>query len=137
MKNKNKMLFSATLKFGYEIVIMIFYFMLPLFMVTNFLYAQGTSNSCITIGGTDTDAAASLINTSDGGYAMSGFTTSGGLQHIYIVKMDATGSLQWTRKINEGSSQETAHCIIQTSDGGYAVVGNSSALVSGHFDEQV
>jgi hypothetical protein len=43
----------------------------------------------------------SLIQTSDGGYAIAGFTYSfgAGKKDVYVVKLDANGNLQWTKTI--------------------------------------
>jgi hypothetical protein len=43
----------------------------------------------------------SLIQTSDGGYAIAGYTKSfgAGEADVYVVKLDANGNLQWTKTI--------------------------------------
>jgi hypothetical protein len=47
------------------------------------------------------DAGLSLIQTSDGGYAIAGYTSSfgAGEADVYVVKLDANGNLQWTKTI--------------------------------------
>lgn len=76
------------------------------------------------IGGAGEDRAYSIIQTSDGGLAMAGFTSGFGTisWDLYIVKLDANNNLQWSRTIG-GAFREEAYEIIQTRDGGYAVAG--------------
>lgn len=79
----------------------------------------------IGIGGTQTDVAHSIIQTTDGGYAVAGYTWSfGGGSNAYIAKLDASGSLQWTRTLG-GTGWDDISSIIQTTDGGYIAVGSS------------
>jgi hypothetical protein len=77
-----------------------------------------------TIGGTGDDVASSVIQTMDGGFALAGFTTSFGAggADFYIVKLDASGTLQWSRTIGQAGN-DYALSVIQTTDGGYAVAG--------------
>src|SRR6266511_2675296 len=78
------------------------------------------------IGGTGIDDAYSIIQTTDGGYVAAGYTTSFGAGNydMYIVKLDGFGTLQWTRTIG-GTGNEYAHSIVQTTDGGYVVAGQT------------
>ena len=85
------------------------------------------------VGGTHDDRAYSIIQTSDGGYAIAGetlsFTFSGANQSMYIVKLDSTGTLQWTRVVG-GTQTDRAYDIIQSSDGGYMVTGHTNSHAS-------
>jgi Secretion system C-terminal sorting domain/Domain of unknown function (DUF5122) beta-propeller len=85
-----------------------------------------------TVGGPGFDDASSIIQTSDGGYAVAGGTESFGAGNgdMYIVKLDAGGSLQWTRTVG-GTGWDGAKSIVQTTDGGYAVAGLFNGLVAG------
>jgi hypothetical protein len=87
-----------------------------------------------TIGGASWDGASSIIQTTDGGYAVAGSTNSFGAGNgdIYIVKLNSTGALQWSRTIG-GASWDGASSIIQTTEGGYAVAG-STVSFSGNED---
>ena len=69
----------------------------------------------------------SLIQTSDGGYAIAGETESfgAGQWDVYVVKLDASGNLQWTKTIG-GRGSEEGLSLIQTSDGGYAIAGSTA-----------
>ena len=91
----------------------------------NFLIVPVQSQFQKTIGGTNHDAANSIIQTSDGGFAIAGYTFSfaAGYEDMYIIKCTGSGTIQWTKTI--GSSEvDIARSIIQTTDGGYAIAGD-------------
>jgi hypothetical protein len=70
----------------------------------------------------------SIIQTGDGGFALAGSTDAmGGAQHrrYWLMKTDANGEMLWNQTYG-GTSTDQANCAIQTSDGGYAIVGTSS-----------
>jgi hypothetical protein len=81
-------------------------------------------NKCIAIGGGSDDVGSSIIQTTDGGYAIAGYTKSfgAGEEDVYVVKLDGSWNIQWTRTIG-GKEEDEGFSIIQTTDGGYAVVG--------------
>jgi hypothetical protein len=99
------------------------------------LDAHGNLQWTKTIGGPGNEEGFSLIQTSDGGYAIAGFTISFGAggADVYVVKLDAKGNLQWTRTIG-GESDDIGHSLIQTSDGGYAIAGLTSSFGAGGDD---
>ena len=88
-----------------------------------------------TIGGSSNDIAHSIIQSSDGGYVVAGWTSSFGAggADFYIVKLDSGGNVQWTKTIG-GSSWDEAYSIIQSSDGGYVVAGRTSSFGAGSVD---
>ncbi|GIV24418.1 MAG: hypothetical protein KatS3mg026_0110 [Bacteroidia bacterium] len=73
------------------------------------------------------DEGYSIIHTSDGGYAIVGTTGSFGTGEedtdVYVLKLDQAGEVQWERVFG-GSKWDVGSSIIQTSDGGYAIVGS-------------
>ncbi|WPO83395.1 T9SS C-terminal target domain-containing protein [Chryseobacterium sp. JJR-5R] len=83
------------------------------------------------LGGTNDEYTNSIIQTTDGGYAIAGYTRSDdgdvsgrkGSYDFWIVKLNSTGLLQWQKTLG-GTSDDRATSIIQTADGGYAVVGS-------------
>ena len=83
-------------------------------------------------GGDYTDLAWSIQQTSDGGYIVAGESYSeeiaghNGECDAYIVKLDSSGTIEW-QKMYGGSGTEVAESIIETSDGGYIVVGFSNS----------
>jgi hypothetical protein len=64
-----------------------------------------------------------VINTSDGGFALCGYTTSvtGVSDDAMFLKLNSSGHQQWV-KFYGGSGKERAQDIIQTSDDGFVVV---------------
>lgn len=79
-----------------------------------------------TIGGTNHDQSNCIIMTNDGGFAAAGYTYSfaAGYEDMYIVKCTVSGSILWTKTIG-GVNSDAARSIIQTSDGGYAIAGDT------------
>ncbi|MCK6639408.1 MAG: T9SS type A sorting domain-containing protein [Bacteroidia bacterium] len=72
--------------------------------------------------------------TSDGGYVVVGTTQDGGTfgdDQVYVVKFTSAGALQWTRVYGNPGGNERGYCIVQTSDGGYAVGGEVGGYISG------
>jgi hypothetical protein len=102
------------------------------------LDAHGNLQWTKTIGGPDFDVGNSLIQTSDGGYAIAGSTQSfsAGGQDVYVVKLDANGNLQWTKTIG-GKKEDGGNSLIQTSDGGYAIAGSTRSFGAGEADVYV
>ena len=83
-----------------------------------------------TFGGPNDDFGYSMVQTSDGGYIIAGFTNSSGdYSHwnvdTYLVKTDSIGNLLW-EKTFVGYSGDWASSIKQTADGGYIVAGTTN-----------
>ena len=89
-----------------------------------------------TYGGTKNESGRSVIETSDGGYIVLGFTqsidgdiitTKTTIQYDYwLLKFNENDELQW-QKTYGGSNDEKAYEIIQTNDNGFAVIGYSKS----------
>ena len=88
-----------------------------------------------TYGGPDYDRAWSVIQTSDGGYAIAGYTESfgAGLNDFWLVKTDSAGNLEWNKTYG-GTSRDVANALVQTSDGGYAIAGYTESFGAGSYD---
>ncbi len=80
-----------------------------------------------TYGGTKAENTQSMIKTSDGGFAVAATTQSfgGGGRDFWLLKTDSNGALQWNKTFG-GTLDEQPLCVVQTSDGGYAVTGGVS-----------
>jgi len=92
-----------------------------------------------TYGGADDDVAYSLVATSDGGYAMAGFTCSfdGEGFEFLLVKTDSDGVMEWNKTYgNPGAGWESNHAysLVATSDGGYALAGETWSFGAGMAD---
>lgn len=86
--------------------------------------AGASSNWSKTYGGAGNDIAFSVVSTSDGGYAIAGWTDSFGSGGIdfWLVKTDAFGNMQWNRTYG-GPYNDMARALVATPDGGYAIAG--------------
>ncbi len=86
-------------------------------------------------GGGFNDFPTFIVQTSDGGYIFSGYTTSNdtdvsglhGATDCWVVKLDDTGRIQWQRTYG-GSDWEAMSMIRPTADGGYIAIGQSSSV---------
>jgi hypothetical protein len=88
--------------------------------------ADGNMQWKRTYGGEHTDIAHSLIETSDGGFAIAGHT--GWLfQDFLLIKTDAEGNMMWNRTYG-GHDSDIAYSLVETSDRGYALAGESSSF---------
>jgi len=96
------------------------------------LAAQGFNR---TYGGTGHDYAYDLVQTSDGGYALLGYTFPNPIGNInsWLVKTDANGNMEWNKTYG-GTGWEYAYDLVQTSDGGYALAGYTQSYGAGGGD---
>src|SRR3990170_2032629 len=87
-----------------------------------------------TYGGSSYSKVFNLIQTNDGGYALVGDTWAyTGWYDAWLVKTDAQGNMQWN-KVYGGSGVDTFSSVIQTSDDGYALVGETTSKGAGYYD---
>jgi len=70
------------------------------------------------------DHALSLVETSDGGYALAGSTGFWFDNDIWVVKTDKYGNMEWNQKYGEG----VARALVESSDGGYVLAGNNRLI---------
>lgn len=91
-----------------------------------------------TYGGSDDENAARITKTNDGGYLLTGYTTSNdgdvsenaGFQDYWVVKVDSGGSIIWEKTFGFAGSDQ-AFKAFQTSDGGYFITGFFDVSASG------
>jgi len=95
-------------------------------------YSAGWSK---TYGGTNNDFGRSVIRTSDGGYALAGYTYSSGAGNadVYLVKLDSVGNMLWSKTYG-GTGVDMGFSVVQTSDGGYAIGGETNSYGAGNYD---
>ncbi|HQW17716.1 MAG TPA: T9SS type A sorting domain-containing protein [Bacteroidia bacterium] len=95
-------------------------------------------------GGDSVDILNSIQQTSDGGYILGGNSNSlisgdhtepsHGLGDYWVLKLDATGNIQWQNTIG-GDFDDDLRYIQQTTDGGYILGGFSESSISGDKTE--
>ena len=97
--------------------------------------ASGNLSWSKTWGGASTDYGQSLVQTSDGGYAITGYTVSYGAggADVFLAKYDASGNLSWNKTWG-GTSADYGCSLVQTSDGGYAITGQTTSYGAGSYD---
>ena len=102
------------------------------------LDANGTIIWQKTYGGSEGDYIASIQQTSDDGYIVAAQTSSFGAGNgdIWIIKLDATGTIIW-QKMYGGSDADWSASIQQTSDGGYIVAGGTFSFGSVNADSLI
>ena len=77
----------------------------------------------------------SLVQTSDGGYALVGNTYMNDHPYgeFWLVKTDADGNMEWDKTYG-GEWSEDPRAVIQTSDGGYLLMGDTSSFGAGSYN---
>jgi len=88
-----------------------------------------------TYGGGNGDVARSVVQTNDGGYALAGWTRSfgAGVEDFWLIKVDSSGNHEWNKTYG-GTKADEAECVVQTSDGGYALAGYTWSSGIGQSD---
>jgi len=100
-----------------------------------------------TIGGGSSESVRSVYPTSDGGCILAGRSFSDasgdksedrigdfGEQDMWVVKLDSQGVIEWENTIG-GDQSDAAYSVLQTSDGGYIIGGDSASDISGDKTE--
>ena len=97
--------------------------------------ANGDSLWSRTFGGEHKDVCNSVIQTTDGGYILAGFTESfgAGEREMWLVRTDSDGDSLWSRTLG-GEGWDECHSVIQTLDGGYALGGYTGSFGAGVYD---
>jgi hypothetical protein len=88
-------------------------------------------------GGSNIEHSSRIMNTSDGGFILSGVTSSndgvfkgmskGGGEDVFIMKLDHRGEFQWNMVFG-GSGSDYLHDLSVTQDNGYVLTGRSSSM---------
>lgn len=93
------------------------------------LNSGGSSDLSLSIGGDNDDYGRDVALTSDGGYAIAGFTSSYGAggNDYYLRKQDADGDPVWAHTYG-GSSSDYCYSVIETSDNSFVMVGETASF---------
>src|ERR1043165_6572212 len=114
------------------------FFLLTAYQLLVFTFSPAQNAPAIlwqnTIGGSSLDYLHCILQTTDGGYILGGYSlsnisgdktqNSNGWVDYWIVKTDSIGNIEWQNSIG-GSNGDYLYCIQQTVDGGYILGGSS------------
>ena len=120
------------------------------FVITGYSYSIGADSSDIfllkvnttgdtlwskTYGGIGNEIGLCVQNTFDGGYVISGITSSfgAGMEDVYIIKTDSFGDTLWTKAYG-GADLDYGYYVEQTIDSGYIISGSSNSFGVGNGD---
>lgn len=105
-----------------------------LLITASFLTAADTLWTRV-YGGTGNEIAYSVIEASGGHYLAAGYTTSfgAGNQDGWLLKLDKSGDTLWSKAFG-GTGYDGLHCVIESTDGGYLLVGFTESFGSGGKD---
>jgi hypothetical protein len=114
-----------------------------------YMYGAGSSDYCLTrtdnagnvlwyktYGSTGQDLAEAMQITPDGGFVITGRTSSSGAgsSDMYVVKTDALGNLLWSKTYG-GADNDYSTAIVNTSDNGYLICGPSLSFTGGPLNK--
>ena len=94
--------------------------------------SNGDSLWTQTFGGSDDDYGNSVQQTIDGGYIITGKTSSFG-SNVWLIKADSQGQEEWNQNFG-GSSYDYGLSVQQTTDGGYIITGYTYSFGNGSSD---
>jgi len=103
-------------------------------IIISSVYAQPAIRWQKNYGGSNFDQAEAIRRTFDGGYIVTGTSTSSdgditvthGSGDVWIVRLDSIGSILWQHNYG-GSNDDAAFSIEQTSDSGFIIAGSSAS----------
>ncbi len=85
-----------------------------------------------TYGGNGYDIGIAVKQTMDGGYIITGSTSSygAGSSDVYLIRTDALGDTLWTRTFG-GAEDDAGYSVIENNDGSLLIVGNTLSFAVG------
>ncbi len=86
-------------------------------------------------GGDEVDRGYSVQETADGGYILTGYTSSfgAGLDDMLLIKTDTSGNAEWNKTFG-GSGRDYGNIVRQAADGGYIISGYTLSFGAGGDD---
>jgi predicted secreted protein len=83
-----------------------------------------------TYGGAKLDTILSIVQLSDGTYALAGYTLSfgEGLSNAWLLKTDSSGNILWNKTYG-GTYDNHAYSMMHTSDGGFILAGDTKTSI--------
>lgn len=84
----------------------------------------------------ETGFSIAISLTDDGGYVLTGGTTPSA-RNLVILKLDGLGNVSWQKTIGEPIGNEHGRDILQTSDGGYIIIGTAHSYGAGSSEGYV
>ena len=88
-----------------------------------------------TYGGEEWDLGASILQSANGEYVITGYTFSygAGSCDLYLLKIDSAGDTVWTKTYG-GENWDSGVIVRQGTDGGYIILGDTESFGSGYHD---
>jgi len=78
-------------------------------------------------GGPLNDVPSAVIQTSDGGFAITGYTDRNLNNDMFLLKLDHNGNQQWFKTYG-GPNDDVGNALVQTADGGFLVTGSTNSF---------
>ena len=106
---------------------------MTLFVILSFsiINSVGASSTMLTqtYGGTSNEYAFSLVETSDGGYAITDLIAD----ILWLVKTNVNGNILWNHRYR-GIEMDGAYSLVETYDGGFVFAGGTTSYGQGSND---
>lgn len=95
----------------------------------------GTQEWSATLGGDGIEVGYSVVETTDGGYAVGGYTTSFSTERaMLLAKVDGNGDFLWINQVAGGQGEWEGRSIRENYDGGLVLAGITSSYGAGGYD---